>query len=121
MKDKQTDTYEQFIIARLKEMSSIELHNQSYRATGRTTRLCDELVQKFFEAPYGEWVPVIDHYGTRRADEELLDRFMKRMDWEFPAIEVECDKLGGVIKVRRKKRTYHELVNEALKEVGPEK
>ena len=96
----------------LKTLSKEELEGSAFRATGRTIRLCDELVQKFFNAPFGEWVPVIDHYPTRQADRMLLTKFMKRMASEFPHIETEIDKIH--MRVRRKNKTYHELVTEEI-------
>lgn len=90
------------------------LNREYYRATGETTRLCDNLVQDFFKAPYGEWVPVIDHFGTRQADELLLRMFMRRMETEHPNIEVEYRRISVPISVRRKNKTYHELVVEEL-------
>ena len=101
--------YEKNVIGHLKELDDERLQHELYRATGGTTKKCDELVQKFFEAPYGEWVPVIDHYGTRQADEMLLRMFLKRMELEHPN-EVEIDRRG--LRVRRKNKTYHEMVVE---------
>lgn len=94
----------------LSMMDDKTLFDQLGRATGRTIRLCDELVQKFFNAPYGEWVPVKDHYPTRQADEMLLNHFMKRMETEHPNIEVEVKK--DRLCVRRRNKTYKELVLE---------
>jgi hypothetical protein len=104
--------YEENFIGHLRSLSDEELRGSEFRAIGATTRLCDGLVQKFFNAPFGEWVPVIDHYGSKQADRMLLDKFLKRMDSEFPNIEVEIDKIH--MCVRRKNKTYHELVVEEI-------
>ena len=101
--------YEKNIIAQLKDLDDDRLFRELARAKGDTTRLCDELVQKFFESPYGEWIPVYDHWGTNQADEILLRRFLQRMELEHPN-QVEVDRLR--FRVRRKEKTYHELVTE---------
>ena len=104
--------YEKNLVEHLKTLSDEELAGIAFRAVGTTTRLCDELVQKFFKAPYGEWVPVTDHYASRQADRMLLDKFLRRMGNECPNIEVEVDKRR--VCVRRKNKTFHELVIEEL-------
>jgi hypothetical protein len=106
------DKYEENFIEYIQSVSDEELAGMAFRVVGTTTRLCDELVQKFFKAPYGEWVPVIDHYPSRQADRMLLDKFLRRMGNECPNIEVEVDKRR--VCVRRKNKTYHELVMEEL-------
>ena len=108
------DKYEENFIGHLRSLSDEELRGKEFRATGRSTRRCDELVQKFFTAPFGEWVPVIDHYTSGQADRMLLQKFMKRMDSEYPNIEVEIDKIHFFACVRRKNKTYHELVVEEI-------
>ncbi len=102
------------IESRLKIVSHDELLMELDRATGRTTREVDELVYRFFTAPYGEWIAVVDHYEGRRADDMLFNRFMKRMETEHPSVEVEYRKNVNPIVVRRKNKTYHELVDEEL-------
>lgn len=99
----------------LKTLSHDELLTVLDRATGRTTRKVDELVYMFFTAPYGEWIAVVDHYDGRMADNMLFNKFMKRMDTEYPSVEVEYRKNVNPIVVRRKNKTYHELVVEELK------
>lgn len=106
------NTYDENIIKYLAELNDEELRRCAFRAVGATTRLCDELVQKFFSAPYGEWIPVRDHYPTKQADRMLLDKFMKRMESEYPNIGVDCDR--NHMCVRRKNKTYHELVMEII-------
>lgn len=103
------------IESRLKTLGFDELLAELERATGRTTRVLDELVYKFFTAPYGEWVPVVDHYVGRMADDMLFNKFMRRMETEHPWVEVEYRKNVNPIVVRRKNKTYHELVDEELR------
>ena len=103
------------IESHLKTLSHNELLMVLDRATGRTTRVVDELVYKFFTAPYGEWIAVVDHYDGRMADNMLFNKFMKRMETEHPSAEVEYRKNANPIVVRRKNKTYRELVVEELK------
>ena len=92
------DEYTESIIQQLSDMDDNGLTCLCGKATGKTVRLCDELVQDFFTAPYGEWVPVKDHYWTRQADEMLF-------------IEVEVKHTNGIY-VRRKNKLFSELVAE---------
>jgi hypothetical protein len=103
------------IESHLKTLSHDELLTVLDRATGRTTREVDELVYKFFTAPYGEWIAVVDHYDGRVADDMLFNKFMRRMEIEHPSAEVEYRKNVNPIVVRRKNKTYHELAVEEFK------
>ena len=98
----------------LKMLGYDELLAELERATGRTTREIDELVYNFFTAPYGEWVPVVDHYPGRMADDMLFNKFMRRMETEHPLVGVEYKKNANPIVVRRKDKTYNELVSEEV-------
>ena len=44
-----------------------------YRATGRTTRLVDEYIQKIYENK-GEWVKIADHYYSAQANKMVADK-----------------------------------------------
>ena len=48
-----------------------------YRATGRTTRLVDEYIQKIYENK-GEWVKIADHYYSVQANKMLADKVAER-------------------------------------------
>ena len=85
--------------------------DKMFRATGRTTKLVDELVQEFFEQPMGTNIPVCDHYPDRKADEYLLDRFMKRLESEHPTATCKIHR-GEHITIERTSPTYHERVKE---------
>lgn len=87
------------------------LFDEMFRATGRTTKLVDELIQEFFERPMGTNIPVCDHYPERRADEFLLDRFMKRLESEHPSATCKIHR-GKHITIERTSPTYHEKVKE---------
>ena len=87
------------------------LFGEMFRATGRTTKLVDELVQEFFEKPMGTKIPVLDHFPDRRADEYLLDRFMKRLESEHPGATCKIHREKH-ITIERTSPTYHEKVKE---------
>lgn len=56
-----------------------------FRATGRTTRLADEYIQKLFNNP-GEWVLITDHYPSRRAYESLMMIICRRVAYEHQIV-----------------------------------
>lgn len=84
---------------------------EMFRATGKSTRLVDKLIQEFFEQPAGTKIPVCDHYPEKQADEFLLDRFMKRLELEHPSITCKIYR-GEHIMIERTTKTYHEQVRE---------
>ncbi len=88
-----------------------KLFDEMFRATGKSTKLVDELIQEFFEKPMGTRIPVCDHYPDRRADEYLLDRFMKRLESEHPSATCKIHR-GEHITIERTSPTYHEMVKE---------
>ena len=88
-----------------------KLFEAMFRATGRSTKLVDELIQEFFEKPIGTKIPVCDHYPERRADEFLLDRFMKRLESEHPGATCKIHR-EKYIMIERTSPTYHEKVKE---------
>lgn len=90
------------------------LFEEMFKATGKTTRLVDELIQEFFEKPAGTEIPVVDHHPERRADEFLLEKFLKRLESEHPG--TKCDiRRGTPIIIQRGEKTYHEIVREEFK------
>lgn len=54
-----------------------------YRATGRTTRLVDDYIQKLYENT-GRFVEIVDHYPSRTADLHLCSKIISRMENEHP-------------------------------------
>ena len=98
-------------IEEIKFYNDKELFEAMFRATGRSTKLVDELIQEFFEKPMGTEIPVCDHYPERRADEFLLDRFMTRLESEHPTATCKIN-WGKHITIERTSPTYHEMVKE---------
>ena len=57
----------------------------SEEKTGRTTRLVDEYVQKYFSLKYGEYIEVIDRYGGEgemRAHDSVARKVFGRLKEE---------------------------------------
>jgi hypothetical protein len=69
----------------LKSKTDEELEELLGRATGKTTRLVDRVVQEFFTQPMGTKIYAYDHYGTRQADQLLLKTVAKRLEAEHHA------------------------------------
>lgn len=57
------------------------------RATGKTTRLVDEYIQKLYKEQ-GQWVKIKDHHCTAQADRMLFNKILDRMAHEHPSDEV---------------------------------
>lgn len=62
------------------------LIQNKYRCTGRTTRRCDDLIQKLFQN-VGEEIQICDHYRTRSADEMLAHKIIRRLELEHPHVK----------------------------------
>jgi adenylate kinase family enzyme len=97
-----------------------KLFDEMFRATGKSTKLVDELIQEFFEKPMGTRILVCDHYPERQADEYLLDRFMKRLESEHPSATCKIHR-GEHITIERTSPTYHEMVKEEYERRQQEK
>ena len=98
----------------LRYMTDEEVESLKYRATGASTRIVDRIVQDFFNLPMGTKIYISDHYLSRRADEFLCKRVMKRLDNEHHVKFKRCVGNGGVYLVREEP-TLHELVEEEIK------
>lgn len=98
-----------------------------YRATGRTTRLVDEYIQKIYENK-GEWVKIADHYHSKQADKMLADKVAERLKAEhsndefkyrrvygFEIMLVSCVRDGVLDKVIRINQEIAELENQLKK------
>lgn len=58
------------------------------RATGRTTRKADSIIQQLFKNP-DKWITVVDHYDSRQASKRLVDIIKRRLKIEHNA-EIFC-------------------------------
>ena len=55
------------------------------RCTGRTTRICDYIIQLLF-AHMGHEVKILDHRDSRRASEMLASKVIRRLELEHPMV-----------------------------------
>ena len=69
-----------------------------FRMTGKTTRMIDEFVQKLYENE-GEWIEIYDHFPSMNDDRMVLEKVIKRMQFEHPQDKLEIDKLNNRIKL----------------------
>ena len=65
-----------------------------YRATGRTTRLVDEYIQKIYKNK-GEWVKIADHYPSKQAGKMLADKVAARLKAEHSNDEFKYRRVYG--------------------------
>ena len=97
----------------LKYKNDEELRDLYTRAMGNSTRIVDELVQKFFNEPQGTIIPVVDHYSSRQADEFLFRRLAERIEQEHHA-KFHREWLRNGICIVRDDPTLQELVKKEL-------
>ena len=63
-----------------------DLTQNKYRNTGRTTRLCDALIQKLFQN-IGKEIQICDHYVTYSSDKMLAEKIINRLKLEHPHVK----------------------------------
>lgn len=98
----------------LKYKSNEELRGMTWRASGESTRILDRNVQEFFTQPAGTKIYIHDHYGTRQADQYLLDRVLKRIENEHHVdFKKGLDSNGFYIK--RTEPTLQETILDEIK------
>ena len=68
------------------------------RMTGRTTQMVDGFIQKLYKNE-GEWVEIYDHYPSRNADRMIMEKIIRRMQFEHPQDKIEIDKLNNRLKL----------------------
>ena len=73
-----------------------DLTQNKYRCTGRTTRLCDDLIQKLFQN-VGEEIQICDHYITYSSDKMLTEKIINRLKLEHPHVKWKVRKGNGRI------------------------
>lgn len=94
------------------------------RATGRTTRLVDEVIQQLYRNP-GKWIALFDHYYDGKHEHHLYDMVMRRMSSEHPndvverrqghisAIEIRLAYCPAREYFEREEQRLRELIDEA--------
>lgn len=75
-----------------------EIASLAGRCIGRSTRLIDWCIQELYHRK-GEWIKVIDHYGTPAADKSLLLRIARRMAEEHPFDTIEINHPNNSIRL----------------------
>lgn len=71
---------------RLRQIDKALIEDNCSRATGRTTKLVDAYIHKFFQEPKNTPIFISDHYDNRYSHYMLLQRICKRLDTEFSGI-----------------------------------
>lgn len=121
------------------EINDILFYLNSNRATGRTNRLVNEIVEKLFNSPINTKIYVIDHYSgantafvngkalsdisrnaklaSVEADKMLLNKVIKRLSNEYKNVKFEFSQLSNPVWVRRVSKTSRELKQERLEEL----
>lgn len=91
------------------------------RATGRTTRIVDETIQKMFNNP-DKWIFVCDHYPTRAASQRVVELIKGRLKHEHNMdVDVKTKDGGYEVKIKnyknyvenidkRKQQLYDEII-----------
>lgn len=124
-----------------------ELENELtfHRATGRTQRLVNETIEKFFQKPLGTPIEIQDHYtgvnygydeknkrglfdashmghrnniGAKRANLMLAQMIKNRLDHEYPRVEYELDvRTCYPFTITRKSETLSERLQREINEI----
>lgn len=70
---------------------------ERFRATGRSTRLVDEYVQKFFTEPIGTPIKVLDHWNDARAHHGLMSKLIDRLTYEHKGVHFSVNNTNNTI------------------------
>lgn len=91
-----------------------EYNETNLRATGRTTRIVDDTIQKMFNNP-NEWVFVCDHYPTRLATVRVVDLIRRRLQYEHKLeIDARATEYGYEVKLKNYKKHSEDIANRKL-------
>ena len=88
---KGTETISDALNERLRLIDKILIEDNGNRATGRTTKLVDAYIQKFFQEPKNTPIFISDHYDNRYSHYMLLKRICKRLDTEFSGVSYKSN------------------------------
>lgn len=85
----------------LKELNR-EILQTSVRASGRTYRIANDIINSLFENPVGTWVNVIDHYQFNSSGSRCLaDMLTRRLKNDFPHITFTLDWSDDILRIKR--------------------
>lgn len=115
-----------------------------HRATGRTQRLVNNTIEKFFQEPMGTPIEIQDHYtgfnigydkehnrglfdtshvddrnvvGAKRANLEMAVIIENRLENEYPAVQYEFDLTNYPFTITRKSETLTERLQREINEI----
>jgi hypothetical protein len=122
---KGTETISDALNERLRLIDKALIEDNGNRATGRTTKLVDAYIQKFFHEPKNTPIFISDHYDNRYSHYMLLKRICKRLDTEFSGVSYKSNYANNSIMRMAptpKERLEDERVDilNKLKEIGTE-
>lgn len=108
-------------------IKDINVMLKSSRVTGRSCRLLNDYIERFFNEPMGTKIKVFDHYhgwnfyedrieggdgfGEKNARLMMCRNIKRRLETEYPGVEYE---LTNDFYLIRKSPTYHEQLKEEL-------
>jgi len=88
---KETKNLSDALNERLRQIDKGLIEDNGNRATGRTTKLVDAYIQKFFQEPKNTPIFISDHYDNRYSHYMLLKRICKRLDTEFSGVSYKSN------------------------------
>lgn len=123
----------------------IQFELSAQRASGRSSRIVNDVIEEFFQKPIGTEIIVQDHYyganhgmrngkhymdtshkdyrmghdgsNVRKASELVLRKVVRRLETEYPGVEFEISKGAYPYYIKRKSKTKREILNDELYEL----
>lgn len=68
------------------------------RMNGETTRRVDAYIQELYKNK-GEWIEIYDHFPSINAHRMILEKIIRRMEFEHPQDKLEIDKMKNRLKL----------------------
>lgn len=68
------------------------------KESGRTTRLVDNAIQRYFKLEKGRKMFIQDHSNTKEGQSKLIEKFIKRMSIEHPNEIFNVNKINNTIE-----------------------
>lgn len=114
MDKEQLKMYEEQLRKQLDELN-LKILRTSVRASGRTYRIANGIIQSLFENPIGTWVNIIDHYQLDRGGSRCLaDMLTRRLKNDFPQVKFTIDYSESVPRIKRETKLPKEVELEEL-------
>lgn len=94
---------------------NLKILRTSVRASGRTYRIANGIIQSLFENPIGTWVNIIDHYQLDSGGSRCLaDMLTRRLKNDFPQVKFTIDYSESVPRIKRETKLPKEVELEEL-------